>query len=64
MDEFDVGADEHRRPGPSCWSLLIWLVLRAPVERNQPTTTEQTEQARDELYEEEERRRREGTDGL
>ena len=39
---------------------LIWLVLR----RNKSRNADYTEQKTDDLYEEEERRRREGTDKL
>ena len=39
---------------------LLWLVLR----RNKSRNTEYTEQKTDELYDEEEQRRREGTDEL
>jgi len=40
--------------------VLVWLVMR----RGSPDKNSRTEQATHELYEEEERRRREGTDGL
>jgi cytochrome c-type biogenesis protein CcmH/NrfF len=43
--------------------LLLWLVLTA-WKRRKPGADARTEQATHELYEEEERRRREGTDGL
>ena len=39
---------------------LLWLVLR----RNKSRSTEYTEHKTDDVYEEEERRRREGTDKL
>jgi hypothetical protein len=39
---------------------LLWLVLR----RNKSRNTDYTEQKTDDLYDEEERRRREGTDKL
>lgn len=39
---------------------LLWLVLR----RNKSRNSEYTEEKTDELYDEEERRRREGTDEL
>ena len=39
---------------------LLWLVLR----RNKSRSAEHTEQKTDELYDEEEQRRREGTDEL
>ena len=39
---------------------LIWLVMR----RGSTGKTGRTEQATDDLYKEEEQRRREGTDGL
>ena len=39
---------------------LLWLVLR----RNKSRNVDYTEQKTDDLYEEEERRRREGTDKL
>ena len=39
---------------------LLWLVLR----RNKSRSAEHTERKTDELYDEEERRRREGTDEL
>ena len=45
--------------------LLIWLVMRSRRRPGQTTdTTAQTERATDRLYDEEEQRRREGTDGL
>ena len=45
--------------------LLIWVVMRSRRSKNQTTdTTAQTERATDRLYEEEEQRRRDGTDGL
>ena len=40
--------------------LLLWLVLR----RKSTGSTNQTEQATDRLYDEEEQRRRDGTDDL
>ena len=44
---------------------LVWLVLRSRRRAGKPTdTTAQTERATDDLYDEEERRRREGTDQL
>ena len=44
---------------------LIWLVMRSRRRAGQPTeTTHQTERATDNLYKEEEQRRREGTDDL
>ena len=44
---------------------LVWLVMRSRRRPNQTTdTTPQTERATDRLYEEEEQRRREGTDDL
>ena len=39
---------------------LVWLVVR----RNKSRNTEYTEQKTDDVYDEEERRRREGTDKL
>jgi len=46
-------------------ALLVWLVLRSRRNNGRPTdTTEQTERATDRLYDEEEQRRREGSDGL
>ena len=45
--------------------LLVWVVMRSRRRPGQATdTTEQTERATDRLYDEEEHRRREGTDGL
>jgi hypothetical protein len=47
--------------------LLIWLVMRRRSNRRpdiEGTPHDQTEAATDRLYDEEERRRREGTDGL
>ena len=45
--------------------LLIWAVLRSRRGANQTTdTTAQTERATDRLYDNEEQRRREGTDDL
>ena len=49
--------------------LLVWLVARsrrssATRTETKTDTTPQTEQATDALYDEEERRRREGTDDL
>ena len=43
--------------------LLLWLALVA-WRRRRPRDMERTERATHELYEEEERRRREGTDDL
>lgn len=44
---------------------LIWLVMRSRRSPGQTTdTTERTERATDNLYREEEQRRREGTDDL
>ena len=44
---------------------LVWLVMRSRRGANQTTdTTPQTERATDNLYKEEEQRRREGTDDL
>ena len=44
---------------------LIWLVMRSRRRPGQTTdTTARTEQATDNLYREEEQRRREGTDDL
>ena len=45
--------------------VLVWLVMRSRRKPNQPTdTTGHTERATDDLYREEEQRRREGTDDL
>ena len=45
--------------------LLVWMVMRSRRRPNQTTdTTAQTERATDRLYDDEERRRREGTDDL
>ena len=45
--------------------LLVWLVMRSRRRTNQTTdTTAQTERATDRLYDNEEQRRREGTDDL
>lgn len=45
--------------------LLIWAVMRSRRGTNQTTdTTAQTERATDRLYDNEEQRRREGTDDL
>ena len=45
--------------------LLVWLVMRSRRRSGQPTdTTQQTERATDRLYDEEEQRRRQGTDDL
>ena len=45
--------------------VLVWLVMRSRRKPNQPTdTTERTERATDDLYREEEQRRRDGTDDL
>ena len=45
--------------------LLVWLVLRSRRRADVPTdTTPETERATHELYDEEDRRRREGTDDL
>ena len=45
--------------------LLVWAVMRSRRGTGQATdTTRQTEQATDRLYDEEEKRRREGTDDL
>jgi hypothetical protein len=45
--------------------LLVWLVMRSRRRSGQATdTTAQTERATDRLYDSEEQRRREGTDGL
>jgi cytochrome c-type biogenesis protein CcmH/NrfF len=45
--------------------LLIWLVMRSRRRTGQTTdTTAQTERATDRLYDNEEQRRREGTDDL
>ena len=43
---------------------LLWLVLRRNKGGNKGRDVEFTERKTDELYEEEERRRREGTDEL
>ena len=43
--------------------LLVWLAFWA-WRRQSPREVERTERATDELYDEEERRRREGTDDL
>ena len=44
---------------------LIWLVMRSRRRPGQTTdTTRQTERATDQLYKDEEERRREGTDDL
>ena len=44
---------------------LVWLVMRSRRRPGQATdTTPQTERATDNLYKEEEQRRREGTDDL
>ena len=44
---------------------LVWLVMRSRRRPGQTTdTTRQTERATDNLYREEEQRRREGTDDL
>ena len=44
---------------------LVWLVMRSRRRPGQTTdTTERTERATDNLYKEEEQRRREGTDDL
>ena len=49
----------------ACAVVLVWLVMRSRRKPNQPTdTTERTERATDDLYREEEQRRREGTDDL
>ena len=44
-------------------ALLAWSVIKTRSE-GKKTSNPTTERATDELYEEEERRRREGTDGL
>lgn len=45
--------------------MLIWVVIRSRRRPNQTTdTTQRTEQATDQLYDTEEKRRREGTDDL
>lgn len=47
--------------------VLIWLVMKRRSNRNPETgdgTSQRTEAATDRLYDEEERRRREGTDDL
>ena len=44
-------------------ALLLWVVLKTRSKGKQ-TSNPTTERATRELYEEEERRRREGTDGL
>ena len=43
--------------------VLLWLVLRTRSRKNTPTN-QRAEQATHHLYEEEEQRRRDGTDGL
>ena len=56
-----TSADWFSRPLPVVGGLvLVWLVLR----RNKSRNAEYTEQKTDDVYEEEERRRREGTDKL
>ena len=46
-------------------AVLVWLVMRSRRRAGQTTdTTRQTERATDNLYREEEQRRREGTDDL
>jgi hypothetical protein len=42
-------------------AVILWAVLRTPS-KGRETSNPTTERATDELYEEEERRRREGTD--
>ncbi|HZB69883.1 MAG TPA: hypothetical protein VE403_05920 [Sphingomicrobium sp.] len=45
--------------------LLVWLVMRSRRQTGRATdTTAQTERATDRLYDNEEQRRREGTDDL
>ncbi|HVH48809.1 MAG TPA: hypothetical protein VM760_02875 [Sphingomicrobium sp.] len=59
MDESLIGLMEILGPA-ILLVLLLWLVLR----RRSTGSTRQTEQATDRLYDNEEQRRREGTDDL
>jgi hypothetical protein len=66
MDETLVGLMEILGP-VILLVLLIWLVMRRRSNRRpdlEGTPHDRTEQATDRLYDEEERRRREGTDDL
>jgi hypothetical protein len=51
--------------GPALLGLvLLWLVLRTRRHLKRPDEVERTEQATHNLYQEEEQRRRDGTDGM
>lgn len=51
--------------GPALLGLvLLWLVLRTRRHLQRPDEVERTERATHNLYEEEEQRRRDGTDGM
>ena len=64
MDESALGLMEIVGP-IILLALLVWVVMRSRRRPGQTTdTTAETERATDRLYDEEEQRRREGTDDL
>ena len=64
MDETALGLMEIVGP-IILLALLVWVVMRSRRKPGQTVdTTAETERATDRLYDEEERRRREGTDDL
>ena len=64
MDESALGLMEIVGP-IILLALLVWVVMRSRRKPGQTVdTTAETERATDRLYDEEERRRREGTDDL